>query len=233
MKKSNIVSDLTKSPLQVYCSDEMEIPRIKILALADIHGHIKKIPLLTDAAKESDLVLLAGDLTDFGSTEQARSVWEALNQLGKPILGVPGNCDPPEVEEVLRQQGVCLVDHPVEIKGVLFIGLPCPATQESIESVKDSLAAYPSKPFVLVSHQPAGGAAVDLQGGFRHKGSQFIRSFIEDCQPLAAVSGHIHEARGTDRIGSTVLVNPGPFRNDCYAIIDVSVGASGARFYVL
>jgi len=206
---------------------------MRILAMADIHGHIKKIPLLADAAKECDVILLAGDITDFGSREQARSVLAALNTLAKPVLGVTGNCDPPEVDDVLRQQGVCLVGHPVEINGILFIGFPCPASQESIESVKESLAAHPSKPFVLVSHQPASGTAVDLQGDSRRKGSQFIKSFIEDYQPLVAVSGHIHEARGTDQIGNTLLVNPGPFRNDCYAVIDVSSDTSDARLYVL
>jgi len=206
---------------------------MRILALADIHGHIKKIPLLADAAKECDVILLAGDITDFGSREQARSVLAALNTLAKPVLGVTGNCDPPEVDDVLRQQGVCLSDHPAEINGILFVGLPCPASQESIESIKEYLAAHPSKSFVLLSHQPTEGTAVDLQGGSRHKGSQFIRSFIEEYQPLAAVSGHIHEARDTDQLGDTLLVNPGPFRNDCYAVIDIQAESVQAKLHLL
>ncbi|MHC5118551.1 MAG: metallophosphoesterase family protein [Planctomycetota bacterium] len=223
---------MTKISTKVQCSDNMQIPQVKILVLADIHGYTKKIPLLTEAAKACDVILLAGDITDFGSKAQAQSVLEALNELGRPVLGVSGNCDPPEAEEVLRQQGVCLVDHPVEKKGVVFIGFPCPASRESILPVEQYLAAHP-QPFVLVSHQPAGETAVDLQGGSRHKGNQFIRSFIEDYQPLAAVSGHIHEARGTDQIGSTLLINPGPFRNDCYAVIEIGADSIQAKLYSL
>lgn len=206
---------------------------MKILGLADIHGSIKTIPLLSDAAKECDAIVLAGDITDFGSAPQARAVLTALQDLGKPVIGVSGNCDPPEAEAILQQQGICLANHPAEMGGILFVGLPYTASPESIKSVKDVLATHPSKPFVLVSHQPAGQTAVDLQAGTSHKGSQLIRSLIEDTQPLAAISGHIHEARGTDRIGSTLLVNPGPFRNDCYAIIDLSHNPAQARLYTL
>jgi Icc-related predicted phosphoesterase len=211
----------------------MEIPKIKILALADIHGCTKKIPLLAEAAKACDVILLAGDITDWGSGKQTESVLTAFNVLGKPVLGVCGNCDPPEVDAVLRQQGVCLSNHPAEINGIRFVGLPYPASQESIKSIKDYLAAHPSKPFVLVSHQPAGRTEVDLQGGTHHKGSHLIRSFIEDYQPLVALSGHIHEARGTDQLGDTLLVNPGPFRNDCYAIIDCKNPSPVAHLHML
>jgi Icc-related predicted phosphoesterase len=95
------------------------------------------------------------------------------------------------------------------------------------------LAAHPQSFFVLVSHQPAGMTAVDLQAATSHKGSKLVRSFIEDTQPLAAVSGHIHEARGTDRIGSTLLVNPGPFKNDCYAVIDLNADTAKAKLHLL
>jgi len=40
-------------------------------------------------------------------------------------------------------------------------------------------------------------------------GSIAVRRIIEDFQPLLALSGHIHESRGTTRIGRTVCVNPG------------------------
>jgi Icc-related predicted phosphoesterase len=40
-------------------------------------------------------------------------------------------------------------------------------------------------------------------------GSTAVRRIIEEFQPLLALSGHIHESRGTTRIGRTVCVNPG------------------------
>ncbi len=203
--------------------------KMKLLALSDIHGHTKKIPLLADAAKDCDAVILAGDITDFGGTDQALLVFSALGAFGKPVLGVSGNCDSPQVDDVLNQQGGNLIHNPVEMNGVVFVGFSYAASVEAVLPNEPISRIVSQKPMILVTHQPAWGTAVDLQASTRHKGSQSVRSFIEDRQPILAVSGHIHEARGTDQIGSTLLVNPGPFRNGCYAIIDINDDTAQAK----
>lgn len=40
-------------------------------------------------------------------------------------------------------------------------------------------------------------------------GSTAVRRVIEDLQPMVSLHGHIHESRGTTKIGRTVCVNPG------------------------
>jgi uncharacterized protein len=40
-------------------------------------------------------------------------------------------------------------------------------------------------------------------------GSTALRSAIEKTQPLLGLHGHIHEGRGTSRIGKTLCINPG------------------------
>jgi hypothetical protein len=40
-------------------------------------------------------------------------------------------------------------------------------------------------------------------------GSPAIRRAIEKYQPLVDLCGHIHESRGTTRIGRTLVINPG------------------------
>lgn len=194
---------------------------MKLLAMADIHGHVKNIPLLANAAKDCDVILVAGDITDFGTGQQARSVLAALSDLGKPVLAVSGNCDPAEVDMMLKQKGVSLMKKPVQIDGVVFVGFPYPVPDAAIKN--EPARQIPSQvPVVLVTHQPAWGTDLDIQAMTRHTGSRAVRSFIEHHQPRLAISGHIHEARGTDQLGSTVLVNPGPFRNGCYATIDLN-----------
>ncbi len=42
------------------------------------------------------------------------------------------------------------------------------------------------------------------------------REFIEQQQPLACFCGHIHEGQGIDRIGDTLIINPGPLRRGGY-----------------
>jgi len=40
-------------------------------------------------------------------------------------------------------------------------------------------------------------------------GSKAVRTAIEETKPALALHGHIHEARGHARIGSTLCINPG------------------------
>jgi Icc-related predicted phosphoesterase len=40
-------------------------------------------------------------------------------------------------------------------------------------------------------------------------GSKALREAIEKTQPLVTLHGHIHEGRGTTRIGKTLCINPG------------------------
>ena len=40
-------------------------------------------------------------------------------------------------------------------------------------------------------------------------GSTAVRKAIEETQPLLGLHGHIHEGRGTSRIGKTLCINPG------------------------
>ncbi len=40
-------------------------------------------------------------------------------------------------------------------------------------------------------------------------GSRAVRAAIEESQPLLGLFGHIHEAKGTARIGRTLCINPG------------------------
>lgn len=51
-----------------------------------------------------------------------------------------------------------------------------------------------------------------IQGGsilMGPAGSEAVRAVIEKYQPLLALHGHIHESRGTAKIGKTVCINPG------------------------
>jgi Icc-related predicted phosphoesterase len=40
-------------------------------------------------------------------------------------------------------------------------------------------------------------------------GSTAVRSMIERYQPLLALHGHIHESRGSAKVGRTLCLNPG------------------------
>lgn len=43
----------------------------------------------------------------------------------------------------------------------------------------------------------------------QHVGSKSIRKFMEKYSPLLGLHGHIHEAEGYDKVGRTLVINPG------------------------
>ena len=47
------------------------------------------------------------------------------------------------------------------------------------------------------------------QGHTKPVGSIAVREAIEEFQPLLSLHGHIHESRGTFRLGRTLCINPG------------------------
>ncbi|WP_243678145.1 hypothetical protein [Vulcanisaeta distributa] len=75
---------------------------------------------------------------------------------------------------------------------------------------------------ILVSHYPPYGTSVDRAWSGAHIGSKSVRKFVEDIKPLAVLCGHVHESRGIDRLGNTIIVNPGPLANGYYAIININ-----------
>jgi Icc-related predicted phosphoesterase len=209
---------------------------MKIMALTDIHGKLKYAPPLADELRSADLVLLPGDLTMFGRRPEAMEVVETVRNINPKVLAVMGNCDYPEVQQYLEEQGLFIHAGHRIVGGVAFAGLggslPCPVPtlnewpEEQIERLlEDSVRDVPEgTPVVMVSHQPAKGTAVDVAGNGQHVGSEAVRTFIEKQQPLVCFSGHIHEAIGEDRIGDTRLINPGPFFTGAYAVCELNDG---------
>ncbi len=107
--------------------------RLRIAAVADIHCTKKSFEaardLLAAMAKDSDVVLLAGDLCDTGLVAEAEVLSRALTPLTVPVVAVLGNHDfecgkADEVEAILSDAGVNLLDgKSCEIRGVGFAGV--------------------------------------------------------------------------------------------------------------
>ena len=60
---------------------------------------------------------------------------------------------------------------------------------------------------------------VDRHDG-RHVGRRAVNRLIADVGAPVAVCGYAHQGQGKDDIGGTIVVNPGPLADGCYAIID-------------
>jgi Icc-related predicted phosphoesterase len=113
----------------------MTAPRetIRLAAVADLHcaraSSGELAPLFTEAASQADVLLLGGDLTDYGLPEEARTLARELSGVKIPILAVLGNHDcesghEEEVVKILVEAGLQMLDgDSVEVNGVGFAGV--------------------------------------------------------------------------------------------------------------
>ncbi len=225
--------------VMIGCRAEMrnrDFENVKIIALTDIHSKLARIDGIAEDLREADVVLLPGDLTMFGRRDAVMAVIDAVRRYNELVYAVMGNCDYPEVEEFLNEEGICLHRQHALLNGVAFVGLggslACPVPtlnewteEQTAEHLGAALADVADEtPMILVSHQPPKDTAVDIAGNGMHVGSSAVREFIEEHQPVVCFSGHIHEAQGTDAIGDTKLINPGPFMEGKYAWVELEEG---------
>lgn len=197
---------------------------MKILAVSDFHGSVKASEKVVYKARSihADVVVVCGDITHFGSSEDAENVLSHLTVLKLPILYVLGNCDPISLLETKIEGTSCIHGECKDYGDVSFVGAaslpqdrihPSPweiSEEEIYRALNASLKKCSSRHnLVVVTHSPPINTKLDLAYA-GHIGSSSLRLFIEQTQPSVVFCGHIHEARGIDYIGETLIVNTGP-----------------------
>jgi Icc-related predicted phosphoesterase len=203
---------------------------LKILAFTDFHGNQAAYQAAKGliANEKPDFVIVAGDIINY-DVDQARKFLADLASAGRPVYFVPGNMDSAELgawsgaKNVYGLHGRC-----ESLEGVSLIGLggsphgPFSTVFEYSEGdaarlLETAVRDYRGGHLILVSHCPAHNTRLDQVASGEHVGSMSVRRFVEKTQPVLVVSGHVHEAQGTDAIGSTTLVNTGPAQRGHYA----------------
>jgi Icc-related predicted phosphoesterase len=106
---------------------------MKIAAIGDLHVMEDNVApyraLFNEMSEAADVVVLTGDLTNFGKTSEAEILAEDIATCTVPVLGVLGNHDyecgqPEEVARILHEGGMTVLDEQaVEIDGVGFAGV--------------------------------------------------------------------------------------------------------------
>lgn len=196
---------------------------LRILALSDFHGRIEPLEKVKDliASKKFDLVVISGDLTTRGPLKIAQKILESLlEQL--PVLAVPGNMDPPELANVLRQLNVNLHGEGVIIDRVGFIGAGGEINLGGLLNEAINRIRQPVQMLVFVTHCPPYGTDTDLAWGGLHIGCSEVKEAVEKYQPTAILCGHVHESRGIGFLGKTLVCNPGPVYKGFYAEVNIS-----------
>ncbi len=211
---------------------------MKALVLADIHGDRAALDKVLDSIKGGfDVVLCPGDMTDmfnvpkdFSQMDVAEMIIQKILALKKPTLCVPGNHDPYEILHLFNEYEINLHGKTKKIGGVLFAGWGGAATpfntifEPTEEETRENLALLGAKlkeDFVFLVHAPPKNTKLDRASSGEHVGSEAVRGFVLEKRPLFVVSAHIHEARGTDRVGKSPIFYPGPVYDGCYGLVEL------------
>jgi Icc-related predicted phosphoesterase len=212
---------------------------MRILVIADVHGKFEVLQKIMDAAEKEkfDLIINPGDFTDmfdippnFSQLDVADIVIQKLLIPNKPLLCVPGNHDPYEILEVFDEYGINLHERTRKEAGMSFVGWGGAITpfntlfEPREEETRDALAKALKKitgDWVLVVHTPPKNTTLDLVKPKKHVGSGAVRDVIVKKKPTLAISAHIHENKGTDKIGETTVFYPGPAYQGFYGLVTV------------
>jgi len=185
---------------------------MKILAVADIHGAQYRLNLVLKnvVIHSPDLVVICGDITQFGPGELATNF---LNQIPIRTLAIPGNIDTFDVDQGINASNATNLDkRQVIIQDVPFLGIGREIpSQLSDLPIDDDTTKKPLKKLlktssILVTHYPPYKFQDKIFIG-THGGSKELRSLIDIYKPRLVLCGHIHEDPGITTVGDTTVVN--------------------------
>jgi Icc-related predicted phosphoesterase len=168
---------------------------------------------------------------------------ERLHDSGQRVIFTPGNDDEWAVDDVLRESSfvespegtITRVGGQHEMLSLGWANptpwdTPRECSEEELRAKIDALASQieDMENAIFNIHVPPWGTGLDnapeledgasrvKRGGSIMKpvGSTAVRDAILEYQPLLSLHGHIHESRGVQRLGKTVVINPGSAYSD-------------------
>ena len=209
---------------------------MKIISFGDVHEDTSNLIKIKSVLETADLIVISGDLTNCHGKAEAKKVLNAIREYNKNLLAQYGNMDKSEVNSYLTTEGINLHGNGYIFGDVGVFGCggssPTPFNTPSEISETD-IEKYLTDGYnkvknakwkIMVCHTPPKDTSTDVTRNGIHVGSSTVRKFIEKRKPHVCISGHIHESRGKDKIGDTIVLNAGMFRDGWYIEIDIDKG---------
>lgn len=199
---------------------------MKIYAVADIHGSQYRLNVVLKHIESytPDLVILCGDITQFGPREMAIKL---LNQIPVKTFAIPGNIDTFDVDQgIIASNAIYLHMRCVVFQNISFIGIgrdiQTPLFDVIINnSDKKALRSILNKTSILVTHVPPFKLQDKIFIG-SHGGSKHLRTLIDTSKPRLVLCGHIHEDPGVTKLSDTTVVNCSLGKRTEGAIIEIN-----------
>ncbi len=202
---------------------------MKILAIGDIHGSVAKVQKIVELIhnKNVDLILITGDLTEFGDVREAEEVLNSLK--GFKILAVPGNMDSEAVLQLLEKKGISLHGKKEKISKYTFIGFGGGLEDNAgnflsnEKKIKKTLRELMQgeKNIILLTHLPPFNTSIDKSSNGMSIGSKAVKEILEKTQPIVHLCGHAHSSFGEEKIGKIISINIGAVKEGRTVLLEL------------
>ncbi len=190
--------------------------KMKILAFGDVHEHETALKSIEKRAEQADLLICAGDLSDFGA--RTKKVVDRLAKLKKPLLIIHGNHEGEQnMREACKSHSNITFLHKsfYRLDRSIFWGyggggfaFENPDFERSFKEFLKEVKKGDT--VVVITHGPPYGTKLDFLPNLGHRGCKTMRKILDAYKPLLWVCGHLHENMGkTEVVGKTLLANPG------------------------
>lgn len=203
---------------------------MRILLLSDLHEDEHALECIKDIMGKGsfEYVFITGDFTK-RTISYVNDILDLMPDSITFCWALPGNCDPPEVLEILEKRQNSAHGRRITIDNgfnIVGFGLSPPTPFHTYGEINDEEIDKGLRTWkidgntLLLTHAPPYGR-FDLARG-EHVGSNAIRKIIEEKQPFANFCGHVHEHEGVDKIGNTHIVKIPAANSGRYAIATIN-----------
>lgn len=214
--------------------------RVRVAAIADIHcsktSRNTLRPLFAQLSNRADILVIGGDLTDYGLPEEAQILIEELADVQMPIVAVLGNHDyEADQVELLKQifceRGITILDGDTcEIYGISFAGIKGfgggfgygtlgywgePAIKQFVQEALDetlrleaALARMQTEQRVVIMHYAPIRATVEGESPelFPFLGCSRLEEPLNRALVTAVLHGHAHAGAPEGRTSNNIPV---------------------------
>ncbi|MDR2873905.1 MAG: metallophosphoesterase [Methanobrevibacter sp.] len=210
---------------------------MKIIHISDVHSENNENFFRYLDENEIDLVIISGDITNFGPLEFAT---DFLNKTAfkTKVIAIPGNCDICGVIKTIEDSEAIVGHDRINLfKNVLIYGFggsnPTPfgtsfeIAEDDLYNSINNLIDYESVILkenndlnqldiikILLTHSPPFNTEADKITSGDHVGSTAIANIIDENDFDLNLCGHIHEAISISKLNSTIIANPGMLTNN-------------------
>ncbi len=187
---------------------------MKIVLIADTHGthHEIKIP-------DGDMIIHAGDITDFGTKEEVIDFLDWFEKLNHPYkLFIGGNHDiyldenPVDLLELIPSNVTYLNNSGITINGFKIWGSPTTPdfTDWAFGKHRKEMELHwkylPKAIDILITHTPPLGI-LDVSSRHVSLGCEYLLKKVQLLKPKFHIFGHIHASYGLLKSEATTFVN--------------------------